>query len=126
VASKLRLELAQFRELQAFVQFASDLDENTKKKIERGQLLVEVLKQMDLAPMSFEREVVILYAAINGFLDGVDLATIKDFETGLLDFIDKKNGEAVLGSIKKSGDIDANTEEALKKAVEEYKQMIKK
>lgn len=126
VASRLRLELAQFRELQAFVQFASDLDENTKKKIERGQLLVEVLKQMDLAPMPFEREVVILYAAINGFLDGIDLTMVKDFESGLLDFIDKKGGDEVFGVIKKTSDIDARAEESLKKLIEEYKQMIKK
>jgi len=66
VAGRLRLDLAQFRELQAFVQFATDLDESTKKRIVRGQVLTELLKQNDLEPMAFERQVVLLYAGVNG------------------------------------------------------------
>ena len=73
VAGRLRLELAQFRELQAFVQFASDLDESTRIKIQRGELLTEVLKQTDGSPVAFERQVVVLYAALNGYLDGATM-----------------------------------------------------
>jgi len=89
VAGRLRLELAQFRELKAFVQFASDLDEATKKKIQRGELLTEVLKQNDREPMPFEKQVVILYAALNGFLDDVPLEKIKSFEEKFLDYLNK-------------------------------------
>ncbi|MEK7137901.1 MAG: F0F1 ATP synthase subunit alpha, partial [Patescibacteria group bacterium] len=100
VAGKLRLELAQFRELQAFVQFASDLDDNTKKKIERGERLTELLKQNDREPASFEKEVVALYAGINGYLDDVPKDRIKEFEAKFIDFLEKMGKEKVLGAIE--------------------------
>ena len=67
VAGKLRLELAQFRELQTFVQFASDVDEATKARINKGRIVTEILKQSDLAPISFEKQVLVLYAALNDY-----------------------------------------------------------
>ena len=82
-------ELAQFRELQAFVQFASDLDENTKKQIARGQLLVEILKQVDSSPLEFYKQVIVIYAATNGFMDDVELIKVKEFEDGLYSYIEK-------------------------------------
>jgi F-type H+-transporting ATPase subunit alpha len=124
VASKLRLELAQFRELQAFVQFASDLDENTKKKIERGQMLMEVLKQMDLEPIAFERQVLILYSAINGYLDDIDRNKIVAFEKDFISYVDKMH-RGIIETIRKEGDISSETEEKLKKAIEEFKKIFK-
>jgi len=123
VASKLRLELASFRELQAFVQFASDLDENTKKKIERGQLLTEVLKQMDQAPISFEKEVVVLYAAINGFMDGIAIKHILLFEKRFLEYLDRGHDE-IIKDIQISNVINDATEEKLKKAIEDFKKIF--
>ncbi|MBI4121471.1 MAG: F0F1 ATP synthase subunit alpha [Candidatus Ryanbacteria bacterium] len=125
VAGRLRLELAQFRELEAFVQFASDLDDATKEKIKRGQILVEVLKQSDLAPIAFTDETVILYAALSGYLDDVPRERIRDFERELLDYIEKRYDEQIFGSIKKSRALDENTEATLKKAVEEFKRIFK-
>lgn len=123
VASKLRLELASFRELQAFVQFASDLDDNTKKKIERGQLLTEVLKQMDQAPISFENEVVVLYAAINGFMDGIAIKQILIFEKKLLEYLERGHNE-ITEAIRSSNNIDEDTEEKLKNAIVDFKKIF--
>lgn len=123
VASKLRLELAQFRELQAFVQFASDLDDSTKKKIERGQMLMEVLKQMDLEPMSFERQVLILYSAINGHLDDLAREKIVNFEQEFISYVEKMHAD-LLENIRKEGDISSVTEEKLKTVVAEFKKVF--
>ncbi len=106
VAGKMRLELAQFRELAAFVQFASDLDEGTKKKIARGQLLTEILKQPDRQPIPFERQVVTLYAALNGYLDELPLTSVKKFESDFIDFLEKLHRDDVLMAIKTSGQFD--------------------
>ena len=124
VAGRLRLELAQFRELEAFVQFASDLDDATKQKIHRGQILTEVLKQADLAPLRFTDEAVILYAALAGYLDDVPTQRIKDFERELLDYIEKMYDDAIFGAINKSRALDDTTEATLKKAVEEFKRIF--
>src|SRR3989338_358239 len=124
VAGRLRLELAQFRELEAFVQFASDLDDATKQKIHRGQILTEVLKQADLVPLRFTDEAVILYVALAGYLDDVPTQRIKDFERELLDYIEKMYDDAIFGAISKSRTLDDATEATLKKAVEEFKRIF--
>ena len=124
VAGRLRLELAQFRELEAFVQFASDLDDATKQKIHRGQILTEVLKQANLAPLPFTEEAVILYTALAGFLDDVPLARMKDFERELVDYIEKMHKEEIFGSISKSRTLDDATEATLKKAIGEFKRIF--
>jgi len=124
VAGKLRLELAQFRELQAFVQFASDLDDNTKKKIERGERLTELLKQNDREPVPFEKEVVILYAGINGYLDDVPKNRVKEFENKFIDFLEKMRQEKVLGAIQKSNELNEEVEKNLKSALEEFKKIF--
>ncbi len=126
IAGKLRLELAQFRELQAFVQFASDLDENTKKQIARGQVLVEILKQIDGQPLPFEKQVVIIFAATNGYLDDIKVTDVKSFEAGLYDYLDKTQADTVLNPIKSSGKIEDDTEKALKEAIEGYKRTLNK
>ncbi|TSC82690.1 MAG: F-type H+-transporting ATPase subunit alpha [Parcubacteria group bacterium Gr01-1014_20] len=124
VAGRLRLELAQFRELQAFVQFASDLDENTKKKIERGERLTELLKQSDREPVSFEKEVVVLYAGINGFMDDVPKNRIKEFETKFVDFLEKMHKEKIIGTIQKSNELNEETEKNLAAALKEFKKIF--
>ncbi len=124
VAGRLRLELAQFRELQAFVQFASDLDENTKKKIDRGERLTEILKQNDREPTSFEKQVVILYAGINGYLDDIPKNRIKEFETKFTDYLEKIHREKILSLIEKSNELTEEAEKNLKNALEEFKRIF--
>src|SRR3989344_4811924 len=122
VAGRLRLDLAQFRELQAFVQFATDLDEATKKRIVRGQVLTELLEQNDFEPMPFERQVVVLYAGGNGYLDGIELPEIQNFQKKFLDYIDKMH-KGILEAIAKSGELAVDVEEKLKRAIEETRKM---
>ncbi|MEI7689125.1 MAG: F0F1 ATP synthase subunit alpha [Candidatus Nomurabacteria bacterium] len=86
VAGKIKLDLAQFRELEAFSQFGSDLDEGTKKQLERGKRAVEVLKQPQYAPVGTVDQIVTLYALINGFLDEVKIDKVKEFEAGLAEY----------------------------------------
>lgn len=123
IAGKLRLELAQFRELQAFVQFASDLDENTKRKIRRGELLTELLKQVDGAPIPFEKQVIPIYAALNGYLDDVEISKAKKFEVGMLDFIEKRFEDQIMKPLREKGELPEPLETALKSAITEYKKM---
>lgn len=120
VAGKLRLELAQFRELAAFAQFASDLDKETKARIERGKRLTEILKQGQYAPLAMESQVVIIFATINGFLDDIAVNKVKDFEKGLLEYVEEKNKE-VLNAIAKEKMISEETDKELRKTIEEFK-----
>ncbi|MBI2639389.1 MAG: F0F1 ATP synthase subunit alpha [Candidatus Sungbacteria bacterium] len=122
VAGRLRLDLAQFRELQAFVQFASDLDEATRKRIERGLVLTELLKQNDFAPVSFEEQVVLLYAGVNGYFDGIAAHETKAVEAKFIDFIKKLHGD-LLEKIKISGELSQEVEGGLKKAIEGFKRL---
>jgi len=123
VAGKLRLELAQFRELAAFVQFASDLDEATRAKIARGELLTEVLKQSDNAPMPFYTIVPILYAALNGYLDGLAKEKVRDFESRFLEYLEARHKEDFVNPLAKSGVLDEKLEEILKSAITMFKQI---
>ena len=104
IAGKLRLDLAQFRELEAFAKFASDLDESTAAQITRGRRMVEILKQNQYVPMTTEKQVAIIYAASQGYLDDVELESVKEFEVGLLDHFEAKHSEC-LKEISSSGDI---------------------
>jgi F-type H+-transporting ATPase subunit alpha len=90
VAGRLRLDLAQYRELEAFSSFASDLDAATKKQLERGARTVEILKQPQYRPMSVENQVMVIFAVTNGFLDQVAVADIKEWERGFLEFMEKQ------------------------------------
>ncbi len=121
VAGKLRLELAQYRELAAFAQFGtSELDKVTRAQLDRGQRITEVLKQPQFVPMSLEKQVMILYAAINGYLDDVPIDKVVAFEADFYRFMETNHPE--LGeSIAKTKEISAETEEALKAAILEFK-----
>jgi F-type H+-transporting ATPase subunit alpha len=122
VAGKLRLDLAQFRELEAFAQFGSDLDEATRAQIERGQRTVEVLKQDQYVPMPVEQQVAILYALTSGYLDDVPVEKVPEWEEEFLKFLrDTKND--VLELIKEKKELTEEVESALKKAIEEYKEV---
>ena len=88
VAGRLRLDLAQFRELEAFAQFGSDLDEGTKQKLERGRRLVEILKQKQFEPLPFEKQVCLIYGAVNGYLDKVEVAEVPVYEQKLYERLD--------------------------------------
>ncbi len=120
VAGKLKLDLAQFRELAAFAQFGSDLDKSTRDQLERGQRLTELLKQPQYEPMRIDHQVMIIYAATNGYLDDVTIDKIRPFETAFLRFMDASHPE-VGKRIAEAKDIDADTEAALKKAIQEFK-----
>ncbi len=121
VASKLRLELAQFRELRAFVQFSSELDENTKKQIRRGELLTEVLKQRERDPLPFEHQVPVLYAAIFGYLDDVPAASVDRFEEKFIQYLEHLHAKDILEPIRTSRELAETTEHDLKTAIEHFK-----
>jgi F-type H+-transporting ATPase subunit alpha len=120
VSGRLRLELAQFRELQAFVQFASDLDENTKNQIGRGQRLTEILKQVDNEPIPFEKQVLAIYMATNGYLDNVKVEEVRAVSDKMIDSIEKLHGD-ILNKIKETNQMDDETENKLKNAFSELK-----
>lgn len=123
VAKKLRLDLAQYRELAAFAQFGAELDPKTRSLIERGKRMVEILKQPQYAPQSLERQVCIIYAGINGFLDGIKVERIRDFENQFLEFLETSYLD-LMKKIAESKDLDKGSEEVLKKAIEEFKKSI--
>jgi F-type H+-transporting ATPase subunit alpha len=120
VAGTLRLELAQYRELEAFAQFASDLDETSRKQLERGQRLVEVLKQPANQPLPVEKQVVIIYAGTHGYLDDIPVKAIRKFEEDLYPFIETKYPQ-IFEKIRSEKKISEETEELIKKALEEFK-----
>ena len=122
VAGRLRLELAQYRELAAFAQFGtSELDQATKDQLERGQRITEVLKQGQYTPMSTEKQVLIMYAAVNGYLDDVAVDQISGFETDFHRFVEANHPE-IISILAKEKDISDTTEESIKAAVTEFKQ----
>lgn len=118
VASRLKLELAYFRELQAFAQFASDLDETTRKRIERGKILVELLKQPNGQPVAFFKQAAVIYAGINGYLDSLDFWKIKLFESSLYDKLDTTYDEFAGRMIEKK-ELSSDIEDTLKVLIEE-------
>jgi len=126
VAGRLRLELAQFRELAAFAQFASELDESTRKRLERGKVLTEILRQGELEPMPFEKQVVLIFAGTNGFLDDVLPEKVGKFGKDLLNYIEKMHSKDVLDKIKESGEITEEVEKNLRKGIEDFKKMTNK
>jgi len=122
VAGKLRLELAQYRELAAFAQFGTgELDKATKSQLERGQRLTEVLKQTEFVPVSLERQVMILYTAVNGYLDDIAVDKVALFESRFYQFMDENHPETVK-SIARDKEIDSKMEKLLIKAIKEFKE----
>lgn len=120
VAGRLRLDLAQFRELEAFAQFATDLDETTKKQIERGRRLVEVLKQGQYHPMGVFHQIAILYAVTNGFADEVAVKEVQKWENGLHDYLENSRPDVLKLLVEKKA-LDSAVEGKLKEAIQEYK-----
>jgi len=122
VAGKLRLDLAQYRELAAFAEFgAAELDRATRAQLERGQRITEVLKQPQYAPMPVEKEVAILYAVINGYLDDVPVEKVGAFEDAFHRFMEMSHGD-ICERIAKEKELSEETEEVLKKAILEFKE----
>ena len=120
VAGTLRLDLAQYRELQAFAQFASDLDEVSRKQLERGQRMVEVLKQPPYSPLSAEKQALVIFAGNEGFLDDMDASNVVRFEAELYPFIEASYPQ-IFESIRSTSKIDDDTNALMKKALEEFK-----
>jgi F-type H+-transporting ATPase subunit alpha len=120
VSGTLRLDLASFRELQAFAQFASDLDEHSRNQLERGQRMVEVLKQGPYQPVPIEKQVVIIYAGAKGYLDDVAVGSVTKFEAELYPFMEAKYSN-IFDSIRESKKIDDETDANLRKALSDFK-----
>ena len=120
VAGTLRLDLAQYRELEAFAKFGSDLDKATLAQLTRGERMVEILKQNQYVPMDVEKQVAIIFAASKGHLDDVPADKVSDFETGLLEYLDANAADS-LASIVNEGKITDENVGTLEKAIVDYK-----
>ncbi len=120
VSGTLRLDLAQYRELQAFAQFASDLDEASRKQLERGQRMVEVLKQPPYSPLAVEKQILIIYAGANGFLDDIPVEKVTKFESELYPFVEAKYPQ-IFEQIRTKKALDDELKELMNKAIEEFK-----
>src|SRR2546425_2303605 len=120
VAGSLRLDLAQYRELAAFAQFGSDLDKTTQAQLARGQRLTEILKQPQYVPMDVEKQVLIIWSAINGFTDDVAIEDIRKFETELLRFIENSH-PGVLQALREKKAIDADIQKDLEQSLKDFK-----
>lgn len=119
VASRIRLELAQFRELEAFMQFSSDLDSETKKRLEKGQRLSQTLVQNKHQPLPFERQVVVIYAAVNGMFETVPVSNIGDVEERLFNYIEREHAE-LFGDLKESKELTEVVENKLRTALQNF------
>ena len=120
VAGTLRLDLAQYRELEAFAKFGSDLDKSTLDQLTRGERMVEILKQNQYVPMAVEKQVAIIFAASKGYLDDIDVEKVADFEAGLFEYLDA-NASDQLKAIKDEGTISDDNSDALDKAISDFK-----
>jgi len=119
VAGQLRLELAQYRDLAAFAEFAEELDEASRAQLARGERVMEILKQDQYQPMPVEEQVVVLFAAVNGFLDDIPLEAVRDFERRLLAYMREEKGE-ILGKLREERKLSPELREQLERAVREF------
>jgi F-type H+/Na+-transporting ATPase subunit alpha len=119
VAGTLRLDLAQYRELAAFAQFGSDLDKSTQAQLTRGARLVEILKQPQYEPLAVEKQVAIIFAGTNGYLDTVPLSEIRAFEAELYSFLESRYPQVLRGIAEKK-QLDDQVKGALNEAVKEF------
>jgi F-type H+-transporting ATPase subunit alpha len=119
----MRLEVAQYRELAAFAQFSSDLDLETKTKLERGKRIVEILKQPQYVPMPVEDQVAVFFAVTSGLMDDVPVLNITQFESGMLESLRNKTAVA-LKKIKDSGDLDEESQKQLTQGINDYKDTL--
>ena len=117
VAGTLRLDLAQYRELEAFAKFGSDLDKETQAQLTRGERMVEILKQNQYVPMDVEKQIAIIYAGTKGYLDEIEVDKVSDFEKGLFDYLEANNAaelKSIVAESKISDDVEAKLDEAIK------------
>ena len=121
VAGTLRLDLAQYRELAAFAQFGSDLDKSTQAQLNRGARLVEILKQPQYEPLAVERQVAIIYAGTNGYLDTIAVSDVRNFETELYQYIESRHPQ-VFSGIREKKQLDDQLKPALDSAVKAFAQ----
>ena len=119
VAGTLRLDLAQYRELAAFAQFGSDLDKSTQAQLTRGARLVEILKQPQYEPLPVEKQVAIIYAGTNGYLDPIPVSELRAFETELYSFLDARHPE-ILRNIAEKKQLDDALKASLNEAVKQF------
>jgi F-type H+-transporting ATPase subunit alpha len=124
VAGTLRLELAQYREMAAFAQFGSDLDQATQRQLNRGARLVELLKQGQYEPLAVEKQILIIYAGTNGFVDELPLTALKKYEQELNSFIESRHPD-IFADILKKRELDGELRAKLTKALEEFKGIFK-
>ena len=120
VAGTLRLDLAQYRELEAFAKFGSDLDKATLAQLTRGERMVEILKQNQYVPMTVERQIAIIFAASKGHLDDIEIEKVSEFESNLFDYLEA-NASDQLSSIKESGDLSDEISKSLDKLISDFK-----
>jgi F-type H+-transporting ATPase subunit alpha len=125
VAGSLKLDLAQYRELEAFAKFGSDLDVSTQRTLSRGARLVELLKQGQYQPVPIEKQVVSIFLGTNGFFDSIGLGDIKRFEKEIHEFIELKYND-IFKSIRESKQLSDNVIEMIKKAVDEFLAVFQK
>ena len=118
VAGKIKGELAQYREMAAFAQFGSDLDATTQRLLNRGARLTELLKQPQFSPLKMEEQASVIWAGVNGYLDKLEVAQVRKFESGLLSLL--RNEKTILEDIRKTNDLTADTEKKLKEQVDKY------
>jgi F-type H+-transporting ATPase subunit alpha len=119
VAGQLRIDLAQYRELLSFAQFGGDLDSATRDRLDRGERIVEVLKQAQYSPMPLSSQVAVIFAAVSGFLDRIHTDDIIKFERRFLAFLEKEYPQVPM-SVSSSLNLDDDTEEALREALERF------
>ena len=120
VAGTLRLDLAQFRELEAFAKFGSDLDKSTLSQLARGERMVEILKQNQYVPMTVERQIAIIFAASKGHLDDIAIEEVANFESSLFDYLDA-NASVQLKAISETGDLNDEQSKDLEKVITDFK-----
>ena len=124
VSSKIRLELAQYRELASFSQFGSDVDKDTRARLAHGRILLEVLKQRQYEPMDVIDQIVIIYAASGGYMEDIPAEKVYQFETGLLDYM-RHHFPEVEDAIRESGQLTEETSEALRTGILAYRELMK-
>jgi len=121
VAGTLRLDLSQYRELEAFAQFGADLDQATRRRLIRGERIVEILKQPQYSPMDVEDQVLVIFTATRGYLDDIPVNNIARFEREFLAYV-HANYPELPEEIKKEGDLSAENEEKLVQIIKEFKE----
>jgi F-type H+-transporting ATPase subunit alpha len=122
ISGRLRLDLAQYREMAAFAQFGSDLDKATQDKLAQGERLMEVLKQPQFSPLAMEEQAALLFIAVNGYLMDVAVSAVSGFVKQFLEYLKTHHG-AALGSIAETGALTVEIEQELIRAVENFKQV---